>query len=268
LSAGANTIKGAWVRLPLLFDSKLRYIPSALLGDIEIRIKLKPLDRVFDVTDSVVALTAISYTNIRLLLPAVQFENSAYEQMLQARMDKAPLEIQFKNYSSANATGGASTAYMTNITTSSLDRVYLVQRASTYNDANKVYAAQAVASGTEDRPTKHYHFVYASGESRRIEIGGVQYPQANVSSSRDAVLVTLDATDQLKVSGTGNSLETLTEFETYKGVMAVSFCMPDSNVASGLNTMGATSAMNVVYSSSTASTTASIVFELTSTLRV
>lgn len=230
-----------------LFEAShgVRFLPLNAAGQCEIRITLAP-NSIFSTFNSVNTGTKYSLSNVIFYIDVVSFNDGFFEAALRSQLSSGEgLVVPFKNYSSFSSSSSTNAATVNfQLNTGSLDALYAVLRANSYDSVDQVYNSTTVSP---------YHKFISDGTSTQFQwqVNQIQYPQFPLD------VVTTYA--QLKNSFGGysplyvNSIKSQADWRTEKFVVPLSLEMTSEDtekdkVSSGLSTQGANVPIQFRYS--------------------
>ena len=242
--------------LGFLGSSKPNFIDTSLLGNVRITITLAGADMV---GGAAAAGKANSYqlSDQYFSVDVVSIADGVYDAMVdQMLASGAPIEIPFKNYfsfSSAQNTGMSQTTAF-NVASQSIDRLWAVPRATTYNnrDTQRVPTAPAHPIVADNVP--YFNFAACNGSDFHFKVNNTMYPQWTSKNPQDWWQHT-----KLAVGDQGNMLAGAfpTALSHYLDNFFVYACQlehrtdGDERFVSGIDTRGAAAQCYFISSQST-----------------
>lgn len=240
-----------------------RYIPASILGDLEIRITLAPSNIMIQPN----AANACTYSiaDVRMVLEVLTVD-PLYYQMLAKKLESGePLVIPLKNFASFNgAAAGGSSSTTFSIASQSLDALYGVCRAATFD----------TPATTESGGTSRYFAFTSLGDAAtyQYQVDTTQVPQW-AATNVEAYVLAKNSMD----GGGGNalyanSIGTLSAWKLQRFTHCASlemFCdQPNERLSSGVNTMGSQIPIIWRVSGGDAAHRTTVFAEMTSTIQV
>ena len=172
--------------LGFLGSAKPNFIDTSLLGNVRISITLAGADMVGG--DAAAGKTnSYQLTDQYFSVDVVSISDGVYDAMVdQMLASGAPIEIPFKNYfsfNSLNATMDQTTAF--NVASQSIDRLWAVPRAQTYNARDTARVATAPAHGIVTNNVPYFNFAACNGAGFHFKVNNTLYPQWTSSNPQD-----------------------------------------------------------------------------------
>jgi hypothetical protein len=242
--------------LGFLGSSKPNFIDTSLLGNVRITITLAGADMV---GGDAAAGKANSYqlSDQYFSVDVVSIADGVYDAMVdQMLASGAPIEIPFKNYFSFSSAQNTSMSQTTafNVASQSIDRLWAVPRAATYNarDAERVPTAPAHPIVADNVP--YFNFAACNGSDFHFKVNNTMYPQWTSKNPQDWWQHT-----KLAVGDQGNMLAGAfpTALSHYLDNFFVYACQlehrtdGDERFVSGIDTRGAAAQCYFISSQST-----------------
>ena len=171
--------------LGFLGSAKPNFIDTSLLGNVRISITLAGADMVGG--DTGAATNSYQLTDQYFSVDVVSISDGVYDAMVdQMLASGAPIEIPFKNYfsfNSLNTTMDQTTAF--NVASQSIDRLWAVTRAQTYNARDTVRVPTAPAHGSVTNNVPYFNFAACDGSGFHFKVNNTLYPQWTSSNPQD-----------------------------------------------------------------------------------
>jgi hypothetical protein len=243
-------------------ESSTRYLPTSLTGDISVRLTLAPTSILAykevtvamggDFSDAAARAAALNVTYSVVSIHATIATctlGDMYEKMLLDRLTQEEfLPVNFKEFYTFALHGTTGTAHDVrfSLSASSIDRIYTVCRDANYQTAGvkpRVYTGAAL---TDSNCSNFLHFkafnsvTAARGTLRyQYSVNNVQHPQYQ-ADCLDAAHEMLMISDGHGLSGRGNMVTGLTDWNVGKAVIPLQLSMPGQpvNVQAGYNSRG------------------------------
>ena len=243
-------------------ESSTRFISTSLLGDISVRLTLAPkavltykevtVDMPGAFTDAPARTAALNPTysavSIHATINTCTF-GDMYERMLLDRLTTEDyLAVNLKEYYTFSQHGTTATAHDVrfSLSASSIDRLYAVVRDANYQTAGIQTRAYSGASLSDANCANFFKFraynsVTAARGSLRYQwnVNNVQHPQYQ-ADVLDAAHEMVMCADQHGLTGRGNMVSSLLDYNDGKAIFPLQLCMPGQplNVQSGYNSRG------------------------------
>ena len=170
-----------------LGSAKPNFIDTSLLGNVRISITLAGADMV---GGDAAAGKANSYqlTDQYFSIDVVSIADGVYDAMVdQMLASGAPIEIPFKNYFSFSSAQNTSMSQTTafNVASQSIDRLWAVPRAATYNDRDAARVATAPAHPIVANNVPYFNFAACNGSDFHFKVNNTLYPQWTSKNPQD-----------------------------------------------------------------------------------
>ena len=189
-NAGGNTatttrqhVIDSW--LGFLGSAKPNFIDTSLLGNVRISITLAGSDMVGG--DTAGATNTYQLTEQHFSIDVVSISDGVYDAMVdQMLASGAPIEIPFKNYfsfTSQQANMSQTTAF--NVASQSIDRLWAVPRAATYNDRDAERVASTPAHPIVANNVPYFNFSACNGSDFHFKVNNTLYPQWTSGAPQD-----------------------------------------------------------------------------------
>ena len=249
-------------KIGFLAESSTRYLPTSLTGDISIRLTMAPA-AVLAYKEGTVAMSndfsggaaraaalnvSYSVSSIHATCQTVTLGDT-YEAMLMDRLTQEEfLPVFFKEYYTfaLHSTTGTSHDVRFSLSASSIDRLYTVARDSNYQSAGIKARELPGASLTDSNTSNFFHF--KSFNSSNVTRGTLRYQYSVNNVPRpvyqadclDAAHELTMMTDSTGLTGRGNMITSLTDWNVGKAIIPLQLSMPGQpvNVKSGYNSRG------------------------------
>ena len=175
----------SWVGF--LGSAKPNFIDTSLLGNVRISITLAGADMV---GGDAAAGKANSYqlTDQYFSIDVVSIADGVYDAMVdQMLASGAPIEIPFKNYFSFSSAQNTSMSQTTafNVASQSIDRLWAVPRAATYNDRDAGRVGTAPAHPIVANNVPYFNFAACNGSDFHFKVNNTLYPQWTSKNPQD-----------------------------------------------------------------------------------
>ena len=246
----------------LFAESSTRYLNTAIVGDISVRLTLAP-NSVLAYREATVAMgndfsdaaarTAVLNTTYSVLSIHATIDTctlgDSYERMLMDRLaSEQSLNVNFKEYYTyaLKSTTGTAHDVRFSLSASSIDSCYTVSRDANYETAGIKTRTYSGASLSDSKCANFFHFksfnnsTTARGSLRfQYSANNVQHPQYQ-ADVLDAASDLIMLTDQHGYGGRGNMVSSLADFNDGKCILPLVLNMPSNGIAvsSGLSSRG------------------------------
>ena len=243
-------------------ESSTRYIPTSLTGDISVRLTLASnavltykevsVNMPGNFSDPAARTAALNVTyavsSIHATCQTVTLGDT-YEAMLMDRLSQEEfLSVFFKEYYTfaLHSTTGTSHDVRFSLSASSIDRLYTVARDANYQTAGVKVRALPGAALTDANTSNFFHFKsFNSSNTQRgtmryqYSVNNVQHPQYQADCLDAAHELTM-ISDSVGLTGRGNMITSLTDWNVGKAIIPLQLSMPGQpvNVKSGYNSRG------------------------------
>ena len=174
----------SWVGF--LGSAKPNFIDTSLLGNVRITITLAGSDMVGG--DTAGASNSYQLSDQYFSVDVVSIADGVYDAMVdQMLASGAPIEIPFKNYfsfsSSQNTDMSQTTAF--NVASQSIDRLWAVPRATTYNNRDAGRVATSPAHPIVANNVPYFNFAACNGSDFHFKVNNTMYPQWTSKNPQD-----------------------------------------------------------------------------------
>ena len=243
----------SWVGF--LGSAKPNFIDTSLLGNVRITITLAGSDMVGG--DTAGAINSYQLSDQYFSVDVVSIADGVYDAMVdQMLASGAPIEIPFKNYFSFSSAQNTSMSQTTafNVASQSIDRLWAVPRAATYNNRNAERVPTAPAHPIVANNVPYFNFAACNGSDFHFKVNNTMYPQWTSKNPQDWWQHT-----KLAVGDQGNMLAGAfpTALSHYLDNFFVYACQlehrtdGDERFVSGIDTRGAAAQCYFISSQST-----------------